>query len=582
MTAPLRRFCLTTLSMLLVSCGGDPATPPVPDGAVLALGSGNNQTLAVTAAAGSPLAVTLVDSNGAPVSGIPVAWSISFGGGTVAPTSSMTDASGIATTTYTAGTTSGPKSIHATVGGASGSPVSFSLAVTPGPAVRVVKAEGDGQTSSIGTFPAPFRVSIVDSYGNGVPGMTVAWAVTSGSGNVSPTSSVSDVGGLASTQFTGSGLGPATLTATAQGLTGSPVTFSATVSAAIVLVKSLPIPDNYALHDQFVRGGLAFLCAWDTGLLIYDVGDGRAGGSPADPKLVNTSSVLGNKQVHNAWWFWPPNNGAKKYLFVGQEGPGSVGSSSSGDIHVIDLTNMTAPTEVASYHLANAGVHNFWMDEANQVLYAAYYNGGVVALNVAGTLTGDLSPRVIANMKPGGAGNTYVWGVQLYNGSLYATDMVSGFWQLNAATLATKAGGNNVTERYSSDQWVANGYAYSGTWGRRVAQGNSLKIWQLNGTGAPVLIDSIITAGAGTVSDVEVSADNRMLMFSTEGGANNGVHFYSLVADPGHPASIGFYPVGTGVHTATFAEINGHRYAFAAKDPGSSALLILDVTGISP
>ena len=96
-------------------------------------------------------------------------------------------------------------------------------------------------------------------------------------------------------------------------------------------------------------------------------------------------------EVHNAWWFHNPVTNEKKYLFVGQEGPGVIGSSSSGDIHVVDVSNLANPVEVASYHLNGAGTHNFWMDEPRQVLYAAYYNGGVVALDVSGTLSGSLA-----------------------------------------------------------------------------------------------------------------------------------------------------------------------------------------------
>ena len=81
--------------------------------------------------------------------------------------------------------------------------------------------------------------------------------------------------------------------------------------------------------------------------------------------------------------------------------------------------------------MTGAGTHNFWVDETRQILYAAYYNGGVVALDISGTLRGDLSSREIARIKPGGTGNTYVWGVMLYNGSLYASDMLSGLWQLS-------------------------------------------------------------------------------------------------------------------------------------------------------
>ena len=70
------------------------------------------------------------------------------------------------------------------------------------------------------------------------------------------------------------------------------------------------------------------------------------------------------------------------------------------------------------------------MDEARQILYAAYYNGGVVALDVSGTLSGDLADRLLDRIQPGGAADTYTWGVMLANGSLYASDMVSGLWQI--------------------------------------------------------------------------------------------------------------------------------------------------------
>jgi hypothetical protein len=53
-----------------------------------------------------------------------------------------------------------------------------------------------------------------------------------------------------------------------------------------------------------------------------------------------------------------------------------------------------------------------------------------VALDVSGTLAGSLASREIARFRPGGAGQTYVWGVTLQNGYLYAIDMLTGLWQL--------------------------------------------------------------------------------------------------------------------------------------------------------
>jgi hypothetical protein len=160
------------------------------------------------------------------------------------------------------------------------------------------------------------------------------------------------------------------------------------------------------------------------------------GGSPSAPveisRLVTSDNgLVDGPQVHNGWWFHNPTNGEKRYLFVGQEGPGSVGGfTSSGDIHVVDVSNLNAPVEVATFRLDGAGVHNFWMDEARQILYAAYYNGGVVALDVSGTLSGNLANRVLGSVRPAGS-TTFVWGVMLHQGSLYASDMHSGLWQLS-------------------------------------------------------------------------------------------------------------------------------------------------------
>jgi hypothetical protein len=211
--------------------------------------------------------------------------------------------------------------------------------------------------------------------------------------------------------------------------------YDVTDPADITTTAVVPIPPFYGIHDTYVRDGLAFVFAWNTGVIIYDVGNGTAGGSPSAPvelsRLVtDDAGVKAGPSVHNGWWFHNPVTHQARYLFVGQEGPGILKEASSGDIHVVDVSDLRHPIEVASFHLDGAGTHNFWMDEANQILYAAYYNGGVVALDVSGILEGDLSDRLLAQIRPGGDGNTYTWGVQLAGGSLYAIDMVSGLWQL--------------------------------------------------------------------------------------------------------------------------------------------------------
>lgn len=554
---------------------------------LLTITGGDAQTDTVGKVLTIPYTVKVTDQAGANAAGVTVSWSVTAGGGSITP-SSTTDAAGIATATRTLGTVSGAATAAAQAGGTS---VTFSATALADPPDHMLKSAGDVQTGGTGVaLPVPFAVLVQDQYNNPVESVTVNWAVTAGGGTLSATTSKTDGFGVARTTLTlGDTAGPNTVTATSPTL-GATLTFSATASAGPQLVTSLPIAQNYGLHDQFIRDGLAFLCAWNSGVLVYDVGNGIKGGSPASPQLVGqliTADTLQGShigaRVHNAWWFHNPVTNERKYLFIGQEGSGIIGASSSGDIHVVDVSDLANPKEVALFRLQGAGTHNFWMDEPNQILYAAYYNGGVVAIDVSGTLSGDISSRMIDTLSFG-AGNTYTWGVQLYNGSLYAMDMVSGLWQLDTANgaLSVAAGGNNVPERYGSDLWVANGYAYTGTWGNRSTLGNAVKIWRLGATGAPTLVDSIVTAGITTVSDVEVSDDNKLLMFSAENGPNSGFWFYRL-SDPAHPTFAGKYLVsGTtgGIHTATFSRINGRLYAFGARDPSGAALIILDITSL--
>lgn len=135
---------------------------------------------------------------------------------------------------------------------------------------------------------------------------------------------------------------------------------------------------------------------------------------------------------------------------VGEEStPAQLGVSSAGDIHVLDVSDLTQPREVAFYHVPGAGTHNFSVDETNGILYAAFYNAGVRALNVRGDLetcavsqqvvTGTLvrcdlaaMGREVARGLASGAPPVYVWGVQYVGGQLYASDMLNGLWKLQA------------------------------------------------------------------------------------------------------------------------------------------------------
>ena len=206
------------------------------------------------------------------------------------------------------------------------------------------------------------------------------------------------------------------------------------------------------VHDTFVRDGLLFLALWNDGVAIWDIGGGGKGGTPSAPVELGRVKTV-NGKVHNIWWLKDPVTGSNRYAFVGEEGSGSIGVSSVGDVHVIDVSDMSAPREVAFYTVAGAGTHNFSVDEQSGILYAAYYNGGVRALDVRGSLgtcteaqkslPASSSVALCDLRKMGrelGIGlldrgtPVYVWGVQYLGGAVYASDMVNGIWKLRAVS----------------------------------------------------------------------------------------------------------------------------------------------------
>lgn len=202
---------------------------------------------------------------------------------------------------------------------------------------------------------------------------------------------------------------------------------------------------NPYVHDVFVRDGILFTALWNDGLRMWDIGGGGKGGTPAAPVQLGSVATV-NGEVHNVWWFHDPSTGSKRYAFVGEEGPATLFTSASGDIHVVDVSDMAAPREVAFFHVAGAGTHNFSMDEAQGILYAAFYNGGVRAFDVRGDLgtctqaqkssdgrcdLGAMGRQLAAGLTING--NVFVWGVQLSGSHVYASDMLNGLWKLNKA-----------------------------------------------------------------------------------------------------------------------------------------------------
>jgi len=270
------------VAVLTNACGGDgpptmnPPPPPPPTRTVAkASPSGDGQTGVVQTALANPLRV-LVTDGGAPEAGVSVTWGGSGTAASFSPSSSITDASGIAQTTWTLPRQAGAPSASATVSGAGGSPVSFTATANPGPPAALTKLDGDDQVGGVSSAAdGPLRVTVADQYGNGLSGQTVTWSVTSGTATLGQGSTTTSAAGIASNALTfGGTTGPITVTATAAGL--GTVTFNA-VAGVLVNVQSV---NTFSPVSVTVNAGDYVVWKWTTGAVSHTVTPDPPGTEP--------------------------------------------------------------------------------------------------------------------------------------------------------------------------------------------------------------------------------------------------------------------------------------------------------------
>lgn len=192
--------------------------------------SGDAQTGAAGSALPNPLVVLVADQYGNPAVGRTVAFTTT-GGNTVAGSPATTGADGKAQVTVTLGNTAGAGTVIATVTGVPAQ--TFSTTATARAASALTKASGDGQSATAGiALVNPLVAKVADQFGNPVAGATVTWAIASGGGTLSGTTTTTSAAGLAQVTYTlDTTPGPATVTATSGAL--GTVTFGATGNAPL-------------------------------------------------------------------------------------------------------------------------------------------------------------------------------------------------------------------------------------------------------------------------------------------------------------------------------------------------------------
>ena len=138
------------------------------------------------------------------------------------------------------------------------------------------------------------------------------------------------------------------------------------------------------IHDLWVRDGIAYSAQYGAGTVIVDVGNGKWGGTPEKPRLINVFPV---NSGHEIFPYYQKSTG-KTYLFVGDEEmdrkgrvwegtsymnnmteKGGIAQTSGGYVHIIDATDPMNMKKVGRYHLEDYGSHDIIVQD--DVLYQA-------------------------------------------------------------------------------------------------------------------------------------------------------------------------------------------------------------------
>lgn len=166
--------------------------------ATLVATGGNGQSAVALAPFAQPLAVHAADQYGNAVGSASIAFAEPASGPTAtAAGAALTDGSGDASVSATAGGVAGGYSVTASAGSAA--PVTFALTNLAGSAASISVLDGDDQSTTVASAFLPLRAIVRDATGNTVAGATVTFAGPAAPATATPLSptATSDAGGIA-------------------------------------------------------------------------------------------------------------------------------------------------------------------------------------------------------------------------------------------------------------------------------------------------------------------------------------------------------------------------------------------------
>ena len=229
--------------------------------------SGDAQSGEVGHSLSLPLRV-LVRLDSTADSGQLVTWAAT-GGGSVLPATSHTDASGIATTTWTLGDTGGAQHATATVGGAASSPLQYS-ATAIAPVIALAASSGNAQTDTVHATLANLLRVVVTLNGTPISGRTVTWSTLNTGGSVTAVDTTAADGTATAHWKLGTVAGGQAASATTAGAAAS-ASFSATARPGLASSLAKVSGDNQTADTGAAFGASLVVKVAD------QFGNGRSG-----------------------------------------------------------------------------------------------------------------------------------------------------------------------------------------------------------------------------------------------------------------------------------------------------------------
>ncbi|HEY7481221.1 MAG TPA: invasin domain 3-containing protein [Gemmatimonadales bacterium] len=239
-------------------------TPPIAlgVGAPSSIGgvTGDDQTATVGQAVAIDPAVKVLDEDGNPLSGIPVTFTVTRGGGTVSDNTPVTGEDGIATVgEWKLGPSAGANTLSAVVSqlDLEGSPVVFSATGVPGPVSAsrsTVTANPANISASNGASASTITVTVLDGFGNPLSGVDVTLAVDGSGHSLTQPGGPTDERGVATGRLSATTTGARTVSATANGVSlDEKATVTVGAGAPSAAASSASVPNGQAGQSTVIE-----------------------------------------------------------------------------------------------------------------------------------------------------------------------------------------------------------------------------------------------------------------------------------------------------------------------------------------